>query len=153
MGNFVYPKIAEKPAAYLGAWVDLACRKIVHHENGWYFDLGEHSGISADCPWRILDAGHIAHADEDDGQQFGLPKPVVGEERAFSLLAGKKITSVEVAPVSGDLKIYFGAGIALEFFVNSSGYESWQASARNGSHRVNLVAQGGGQISIWEEDL
>lgn len=152
MANLIHPKVAEVPTAYLDGWLGSTCQQVIRRENNWYFEFDGRGGLSAECPWRILDQGRIAHADEDDGQQFGLPEPVNGAARALGLLRDKAITSVEISPITGDLKIQFGGATALEFFVNSSGYESWQASAKRGRRSINLVAQGGGQISFWEDE-
>ncbi len=81
----------------------------------------------------------------------GLPKPVNGVERATSLLSGKKVISVDVSPISGDLEIRFEGDRTLEFFNNSSGYEGWQAVVKTAAKTTNMVAQGGGQISTWND--
>jgi hypothetical protein len=148
----IHSEPVTEPARFLASWAGLHCDKVFRHENCWQFVFGNAQGIVAECPWRILDSGCIAHADEDDGQKFGLPNPVVGADRAQMLLENKKIISAEIAPISGDLKVHFESGTILEFFNNSSGYESWQASAAYGSGRVRLVAQGGGQISMWNDE-
>jgi len=148
----IHPELVTEPARFLASWAGLRCDEVLRHENCWQFVFGNAQGIVAECPWRILDSGCIAYADEDDGQKFGLPNPIVGADRAQMLLKNKKIISAEIMPVSGDLKVCFESGTILEFFSNSSGYESWQASAVNGSRHVNLVAQGGGQISMWNDE-
>jgi hypothetical protein len=125
----------------------------VRLEHDWTFQFGDAGTVVASCPWRILADGRIAHADEDDGQQFGLPKPVDGVERAMGILSGRKIVSVEVSPISGDLKIHFAGDRTLEFFNNSSGYEAWQATVVQAEKTVNVVAQGGGQISILPHQI
>jgi hypothetical protein len=140
-----------EPEKVLGVWVGHGCSKILRLDHSWSFQFDDVGGIGAPCPWRIIAEGRIAHADTDDAQKFGLPEPVNGVERATQLLSGKKIVDVEIPSVSGDLHVHFSGKTILEFFNNSSGYEGWQATAKNGPARTNLVAQGGGQIAMWKD--
>jgi hypothetical protein len=137
------------PANVLAPWLGKTCDEILRREHDWTFQFGDAGAVVASCPWRILAEGRIAHADEDDGQKFGLPKPVDGVERATTLLSGGRIVSIEVSPVSGDLKVHFERNRTLELFNNSSGYEAWQAVVKQDGKTANMVAQGGGQISMW----
>jgi hypothetical protein len=137
------------PNAMLSSWVGKTCDEISRQEYDWTFKFGDIGTVSASCPWRILAEGGIAHADEDDGQNFGLLKPIDGVERATKLLSGRKIVSVEVSPISGDLKVHFEGDRVLELFNNSSGYEGWQATVTWAGKAFGMVAQGGGQISTW----
>jgi hypothetical protein len=123
----------------------------VRRENDWNFRFDKVGELAVDSPWRIIASGRIAHADEDDGQKFGLPAPVNGVERAMGLLSGKKIASVEISPASGDLRIQFDGATFLEIFNNSSGYEGWHAIVRGSGKRAHVIAQGGGQIAMWED--
>src|SRR5579862_1969661 len=134
----------------LKRWVGQKCDEILHRENDWSFRFDNAGGLSVGSPWRIIASGRIAHADEDDVQQFGLPTPVNGVERTMGFLSGKRIVSVEVSPVSGDLRILFDGKTILETFTNSSGYESWHAVANGAGKCAHVVAQGGGQIAMWE---
>lgn len=131
----------------LKKWVGETCEEIMHRENDWTFRFNAAGWLSVECPWRIIVAGRIAHADEDDGQRFGLPKPVNGVERAMGLLSGKRIVSVDVSPDSGDLRVRFADTTVLEVFNNSSGYEAWHAVAADGMKCTEVVVLGGGAIA------
>jgi hypothetical protein len=140
--------VENNPDSLFTLWVGNVCREISRNEHDWMFQIGEVGALVVWCPWRIIADGGIAHAGEDDGQKFGLPKPVEGVERATSLLFARKIVSVEVAPISSDLRIRFEDDRILELFNNSSGYEGWHATIKRGHESTSVIAQGGGQISI-----
>ena len=46
---------------------------VARREYDWNFSFGDAvaSGLSAECPWRIIVANRIALASSDDGHQFG----------------------------------------------------------------------------------
>jgi len=135
-------------ADVLAPWLGKTCDEILRREHDWTFQFGDAGLVVASCPWRILAESGIALADEDDGQQFGLPKPVNGAEKATALLRGRRVVSIQVSQISGDLKVQFEGERTLELFNNSSGYEAWQATVKRDGKTANIVAQGGGQISI-----
>ena len=101
------------------------CTGIDRRENDWCIQLGDRGTLVIECPWQIISAGRIAHADTDEGQKFGLPEPVDGVARTSGFLSGKKIIAVETGPTTGDLKIQFEGETLLECWNNSSGYEGW----------------------------
>lgn len=134
----------------IDSWANLECTKITRRENDWLFEFGDTHKLVVECPWRILAEGRIAHADEDDGQRFGLEKAVAGAERALSLLEGKRVRKFGIDEVSGDLRLEFVGGVALELWNNSSGYEAWSAIAKHGAQEFGIVAQGGGGVATWQ---
>jgi hypothetical protein len=71
--------------------------------------------------------------------------------KAKELFAGKKVVSVQTAPISGDLAVSFERETILELFNNSAGYEAWQASAQSTSESYLLVAMGGGKLAIFKK--
>jgi hypothetical protein len=133
-----------------GAWIGRECTEILRRENDWVFSFEDAGDVVCECPWRIICDRRIALADIDDGQLFGLKKPVDGPAKARELFAGKKVVSVKVAPISGDLLVSFENETILELFNHSSGYEGWQATAKSGHDGINVVAMGGGQLAIWK---
>lgn len=135
----------------LSPWIGQTCNAVLRRESGWDFQFGNAGWLGASCPWRIIAVAEIAHADTDDGQKFGLPKPVDGADRATGLLSGKKIVAAEVSAVSGDLRVCFEGETVLELFNNSSGYEAWHAIANDGTKRCEVIAQGGGAIAMHDE--
>jgi len=81
----------QSPASTLAAALRGRECHVERREADWSFDFGERLNIAASVPWRVVTKDGIAHADEDDGQWFGLSKPVDGEARANELLHGQKI--------------------------------------------------------------
>lgn len=121
-------------------------------ENGWSFafkggDL-KGGGMFVSAPWRIVSGKEIAHADEDDGQWFGLPEPVDGEAKTKGLLEDKRVRSFTVDRITADLRVEFDDAVRLDVFTNSAGYESWNASFEVAEDEVTLVGGGGGNLSF-----
>ena len=118
-------------------------------EFGWAFGFSSGATVTTQSIWRALTAEGIAVTSEDHEQQFGLPAPVDAGQRAVSVLFGK-ITKVELAPVTSDLRISFDSSAALEFLNTSSGYEGWHLVARENERKAwEIVALGGGDLAMW----
>lgn len=115
----------------------------------WVFTFGERGVLLVECLWRIIANGTIALTEEDDGQIFGLPSPVNAGEKALELLSQKAVAKIITANETGDLYIYFEGNVRLEILNNSSGYEGWHAVVKNAGETREIVAQGGGQLSMW----
>ena len=113
----------------------------------WLFQFATGVFVSAECPWRILDHGHIAVSSDDHKQQFGLPEPIDAAEVASDLLSPLRVTDVEVREGTADLLLSFTEDKQLQIIPFSSGYESWQVRDPSGT---SIVAQGGGQLSSWK---
>ena len=120
---------------------------VKRREADWRFDFGERLNIAASVPWRVVTSKGIAYGDEDDGQWFGLPKPVDGEARTNELLQGQKVVGVELDGQTADLRLVFDGGPRLDFFNNSSGYEGWQASIPARGKELTVIALGGGGLT------
>jgi hypothetical protein len=99
------------------------------------------------APWRLVVAGHIALTSEDHRQQYGLPSPVDAEAQCRSMIVRLKIQSAEVREDTRDIVIVFESGERLEILPISSGYESWQMTAPDGTQ---TIAQGGGNLVAWK---
>src|SRR5690349_8528858 len=69
----------------------------------WVFTY-PNAGLVAECPWRILRDGRIAHTNTDHAQKFGLPEPIDGEVESNRLLQNKTIESVAIREETGDLR-------------------------------------------------
>ena len=136
----------QSPAEALAAVLHGRECRLTRREADWNFDFGECLNIAASVPWRVVTADGIAHGDEDDGQWFGLEKPVQGEARTNNLLKGQKVVGVELDEQTADLRVLFDRGARLDFFNNSSGYEGWQASSRADGKELTIVALGGGKL-------
>jgi hypothetical protein len=123
--------------------------EISRREADWVITLSDGGSIALPIPWRIVSNGRIALADEDDGQQFGLPAPVDAEVKGNYLLASRPITSLIVDPQTADLAIQFGDAVRLDTFSNSSGYEGWHINLPPENGGLSVVALGGGEIFTY----
>jgi len=120
-------------------------REVERDEHDWVISFSSGARLRICCEWRIVSNDRISLAGTDDGQQFGLPAPVNGAAKAKELLGDKTIEQISIRPAVADLTIAFGPNTWLEIWNNSSGYEGWLFDA----HGFEIVAQGGGQLSIW----
>jgi hypothetical protein len=109
----------------------------------WWFTFAESGGIAVQCPWRLIENGHIAVSGDDHGQWFGLPEPVDAAARAKSALVGRVVCRIDIREGTADILLDFDGGHRLEIIPISSGYESWQVVAPSGDQ---FIAQGGGNI-------
>ena len=129
--------------------MSLSCTDVEKAGNLWQFRFGGGSAtLNLECPWRLLSQGAIAYGGDDDGQQFGLLKPIDGVKETTRLLAASSVVSLYVREACSDLSLTFENGVVLEAFNSSSGYEGWTCSGRDGT----VVAQGGGTLSVWRSN-
>jgi len=113
----------------------------------WLFSFEPGIGIGVECPWRLLQDGHVTISSEDHLQQYGLPAPLDAVATASGLLGPCPVSHVEVRDGTADLILEFGGSLRLEVLPISSGYESWSVSTPSG---FQVIAQGGGQLSGWQ---
>lgn len=119
------------------------------YEFGWAFAFSNGASVTTEAIWRALTGDGIAVTSEDHHQQFGLPAPVNAGQRAASVLLGR-ITSAELVPITGDLRLRFSSTTTLEFLNTSSGYEGWHLVIREGEQKTwEMVALGGGDVAMW----
>lgn len=116
----------------------------------WWFKFGDAAAVILACPWRIVKDGKIVLARDDDGQKFGLSEPVDAEAEALRLIGGNPVTDVEIEDRTADLRIKLADGVELEAFNHSSGYEAWKAWVYKNSTTIEVIAPGGGGVTIWE---
>lgn len=133
---------------------DLAgrCCSVTRREHDWFFDFGEGWRLRVAATWRIVAAGRIALAEQDDGQQFGHPAPLDGEALARELLEARRIAAAVVDRQTADLELIFEEGTRLQVFNDSSGYEGWDARFPAAGGWRLLVGLGGGAIASLSED-
>jgi hypothetical protein len=93
--------------------------------DNWVFQFGNGVALSTQSQWRLLSPNAILLTSEDDGQQFGLPKPVDAVAGIRDLLKSRVVSKVEVDQASADLNIYFDNETVLQIVNLSSGYEAW----------------------------
>jgi hypothetical protein len=114
----------------------------------WSFRFGEGVEIRTDSSvWRIVVGGHIVLSSEDHEQQYGLSSPVDAVARCQSLIVQVRIERAEVREDTRDIVIVFESGARLDILPISSGYESWQVAAPNGTQ---TTAQRGGNLVVWK---
>lgn len=121
---------------------------VKRRENSWAIAFDEAGTITIEAIWRIVKKDHISFGSEDHGHEFGLSKPLDGEEDAQKLLGGRQIARVVVDQYSADLTLHFDAETRIDIFNNSSSYEGWQANWTYGGHGITMIALGGGGFSI-----
>ena len=81
--------------------------------------------LSTQSQWRLLSPNAILLTSEDDGQQYGLPKPVDAVGNIGELLKRRVVSKVEVDQASADFNIYFDNETVLQIVNLSSGCEAW----------------------------
>ncbi|PWG01433.1 DUF6188 family protein [Sphingosinicella humi] len=129
------------------AFVGRTC-SIVREAPVWRANFGDGFTIGLEVPWRIVANGRVAFGDEDDGQWFGLPSPIDGEERAASLLQGRVVQAMQLDHETGDLHIVFDGNTRIDVFNQSCGYEGWAAYYSVGGSQWGVIAMGGGEIAV-----
>jgi hypothetical protein len=117
---------------------------VEHDPHSWVFRFSSGGLLCAECPWRVVAHGGVAHGFEDHEQKFGLSEPVDGARRTLALISSQRVNDARIHPETCDLVLEFSAGARLEFFNCSSGYEGWILSSPEGRQ---FIAQGGGQLA------
>lgn len=124
-----------------------ACQ-VHRREADWSFCFGPDVSLAVSVPWRIVSDAGIVLGGEDDGHQFGLPKPLDAEALANRLLSDAKVKQLDADELTADLRIVFEGGVRLDIFNNSAGYEGWQAYLPPSEHEGNMViGMGGGGLA------
>jgi hypothetical protein len=95
----------------------------------WVFQFGNGVVLSTQSQWRLLSKSTILLTSEDDGQQYGLPKPVDAEASIRDLLENRLVTEVGIDQATADFTIHFDNGTILQIVNLSSGYEVWTLSS------------------------
>ena len=100
--------------------------------NIWVFHFGDNLHLTVTSVWLIL-SQRILLTRDDDGQKFGLKTSIDAEAKARQLLTVRRVKSVDVNPVSADLRFRFDGEVVLETVNESSGYECWILNHNDGS--------------------
>lgn len=122
---------------------------VERREADWWIDFPAHAGIAVGCHWRLVSPDSIMVTDEDDGQIFGLPRPVDAAARANDLLARATVTSVRIDRLTADLCVFFSNGFRLDILNNSCGYEGWQAYLDGRTGLPSFIGMGGGVLASF----
>jgi hypothetical protein len=118
---------------------------VIRQEHQWVFEFECNSGVTVECLWRLLEDGRIRVTSEDDGQQFGLPAPVVAADEVSRRIVGSSVVSVALRDGTLDLELRFQTSHVLQIVPTSSGYEAWNA----GNGERQYIAVGGGELAIF----
>lgn len=121
---------------------------VIRQEYQWVFHFEDDSRLTVECLWRLLEDGRIRVTSEDDGQQFGLPAPVVAADEVSRRIVGSSVASVTLHDGTLDLELRFQTSHVLQVLPTSSGYEGWNAG--NGARLY--IAGGGGELAIFGID-
>ena len=125
----------------------ISCRllSVVKQEYQWVFEFEFSSRLTVECLWRPLEHGRIRLTSEDDGQQFGLPAPVVAAYEMSLRIVGSCVSSVALREGTLDLELRFQTSHVLQVVPTSADYEAW--NARHGD--CLYVATGCGELAIF----
>jgi hypothetical protein len=128
--------------------VGRTCR-VVRSEGNWRLEFGDKTFISLYWPWRVVSEQRVTFASDDDGQWFGLGRPLDGVEEANRLIRSGTVRSCSINEHTGDLELLFDGDVSLQAFTMSSGYEGWHAYwSANGESWVAVVL-GGGDFAVY----
>ncbi|MBB2145392.1 hypothetical protein GM921_07850 [Pedobacter sp. LMG 31464] len=111
----------------------------------WMFNFKNNVSLFAETLWRILKDGQIILVSADQGQQFGLPKPVDVVIELSNLLAGEKLTEIKIKKNTADLVLTLTGSLEIEVFISSGGYESYSLYTNNRRY----IGMGMGDIAIF----
>jgi hypothetical protein len=97
--------------------------------------------------WRTSVSGRLYRTRADDGQKYGLERPVDTRADAAELLVGRAIARITVDLLRGDVSVEMEGERLLEFITDSH-YEPWQFTAPGQNY---FAASGGEVMHIAEE--
>ena len=150
--KIVRPESPERTQGYLAEFERLLVGKtcsVERLEFGWGVSFEGGPGLRIDVPWRIVSNGRIAFSAYDDGQMFGLGRPVDLQAEANQSLRGRVVLRASIDRETADLTLQFDGGPRLDVFNNSAGHEGWQAGgATIAGRRWSVIALGGGDVAF-----
>ncbi len=115
-----------------------------HDGESWTFRfLTDH--FTAHGLWRILENKKIRFVSLDNGQQFGLPKPIDLVTEVNELLKHRRLKTIIIKPDTSDLQLILSDNFEIEIFITSSGYETYEFSFDS----KRYIGQGSGEIAIF----
>jgi hypothetical protein len=114
--------------------------------DSWYFVFTGNICFNVESIWRLLENKKIKRVSLDNGQQFGLPKPIDLASEINTYLFGKKILEIKVKQDTADLVLTLTDNMQIEILITSSGYESYNFTIDN----KNYIGLGSGEIAIYD---
>ncbi len=121
---------------------------IERREHDWTFDFGGGCVIAVTAAWRLVGKDGVAFGNREEDIDRPSLWPLGGDSTVERLLKRKRVESVDLDPVTGDLQVTFDAKLRLEVFNNSASYEGWQAHFAVDGQNVSLVGMPGGGIAF-----
>lgn len=116
-----------------------------NNADSWMFNFNDNISLFAATLWRLLKDDQIILVSADNGQQFGLPKPVDAVSELSGLLTGQKLTNIKIKKNTADIILTLTAGYVIEIFISSGGYESYNLHTDNKQY----IGMGMGDIAIF----
>ena len=122
-------------------------RSFEHDENAgsWHFNFDCNISVSACGFWRLLKANKVWVVSLDQGHRFGLPEPLDIVKEITKQLVGKTLTELRIKN-TGDLELHISDEIVLEFYISSSGYETYEFLI----HNKRYIGLGSGEIKVFD---
>ena len=114
----------------------------------WLFSFADNIYASSSGFWRLLSENKIILVSLDNEQQFGLPKPIDLVEELNKLLAGKRLTKIDVLKDTFDLTLTLSDGLKFEIYIASSGYETYDFSIE----AKRYIGLASGDIAIFDKN-
>jgi hypothetical protein len=113
--------------------------------DSWTFNFKNSVNLVASTLWRLLKNDKIILVSADNGHQFGLPEPVHTVKEMSKFLQGQKLTKIIIKQNTADLNLTLTSGFALEIFISSGGYESYDLHAAS----KRYIGMGMGDVAIF----
>jgi hypothetical protein len=114
----------------------------------WLFYFSDKVYASSSGFWRILIKNKIKYVSTDNGQKFGLPRPIDLVQEINQELKGKRLIKIELIKDTFDLTLTLTDNLKIEIFISSSGYESYDFSIND----KRYIGLGSGDIAILQND-
>jgi hypothetical protein len=127
-----------KKVATVSVWPGASC----------VIGFGPDVNLQVECLWRLRKQGVLVLTSEDDGQLFGRQTPVDAMSELAEALVGQIVGDAQIVPGTADFVLRLG-DLSFEAISNSSGFEAWQLTMAAGQM---LVAQGGGNVAVWDRE-
>ena len=114
----------------------------------WLFSFAEKVYASSSGFWRLLEKNKIIFVSLDNGQQFGLLKPIDLAGELNKILKGKCLTKIDVIKNTFDLVLTLTDELKIEIYIASSGYETYDFSINTNRY----IGLGSGDIAIMDNN-
>jgi hypothetical protein len=111
----------------------------------WVINFNDNISFSVTSFWRLLENGRIKFVSLEQGQQFGLPKPIDLPIELTGLLKNQKLTQIKISKYTSDLTLTFAEHFQIDIYISSGGHESYDFIV-NGQQYIGM---GMGEIAVF----